>query len=200
MNNGIQIEPYSEHSSPRPNQRTPMKTLHLVSYALAAVASAALGTASAATLYVSLESTNPVSPFAAWATAATNIQEVVGLAAWAAGPNATAQTEPELAIQSYAGLTVTGEIGKVYSIEYVPDIAQTNDPNVWRCLEYLQLPASPYLWADKSATATGKRFYRAVAMEAPTNTVFIQGLSGVSPFRRLASSSAIWMVVRLLSG
>jgi len=24
------------------------------------------------------------------------------------------------------------------------------------------LPASPYLWADKSAPATGKRFYRAV--------------------------------------
>ncbi|MCL4178672.1 MAG: formylglycine-generating enzyme family protein [Verrucomicrobia bacterium] len=43
----------------------------------------------------------------------------------------------------------------------------------WRCLEYLQLPASPYLWADKSATATGKRFYRGVAMEVPTNMVFI---------------------------
>ena len=43
----------------------------------------------------------------------------------------------------------------------------------WRCLECLQLPASPYLWTDKSAPATGKRFYRAVAAEAPTNMVFI---------------------------
>jgi eukaryotic-like serine/threonine-protein kinase len=35
------------------------------------------------------------------------------------------------------------------------------------------LPASPYLWADKSAPATGKRFYRAVAMPPPTNMMFI---------------------------
>jgi hypothetical protein len=31
--------------------------------------------------------------------------------------NLSAQTEAELNIQTYAGLTVTGEIGKVYSIE-----------------------------------------------------------------------------------
>jgi formylglycine-generating enzyme required for sulfatase activity len=61
----------------------------------------------------------------------------------------------------------------VYSVEYVTDLAQTNNPSAWRCLEYLQLPASPYLWADKSAPARGKRFYRAVAMEAPANMVFI---------------------------
>jgi formylglycine-generating enzyme required for sulfatase activity len=42
-----------------------------------------------------------------------------------------------------------------------------------RCLEFLQLPASPYLWADKSAPARGRRFYRAVVLAAPTNLVFI---------------------------
>ena len=95
------------------------------------------------------------------------------LAGWAATPGAFAQDPPELDIQLYAGPTITGAIGTVYSVEYVTDLAQTNDPNAWRCLEYLQLPASPYLWADKSAPATDKRFYRAVAMEAPTNMVFI---------------------------
>jgi len=61
----------------------------------------------------------------------------------------------------------------VYSIEYVTDLAQTNTPSAWRCLEFLRLPTSPYLWADKSAPVAGKRFYRAVVMEAPTNMVFI---------------------------
>jgi formylglycine-generating enzyme required for sulfatase activity len=92
------------------------------------------------------------------------------LAVCAVGPRAAAQTPAGLNIQTYAGLSITGAVGTVYSIEYVTDLAQTN---AWRCLEYLQLPASPYLWADKSAPATGKRFYRAVVYAAPTNMVFI---------------------------
>jgi formylglycine-generating enzyme required for sulfatase activity len=86
--------------------------------------------------------------------------------------NLCAQDASELDVQTYAGLTVVGEVGKVYSIEYVTDLTDPAESD-WRCLEYLQLPASPYLWADKSAPATGKRFYRAVAMEAPPNMVFI---------------------------
>jgi hypothetical protein len=61
----------------------------------------------------------------------------------------------------YAGLSITGTVGTVYSVEYVTDLTQTNNASAWRCLEFLQLPASPYLWADKSGPATGKRFYRA---------------------------------------
>jgi len=91
-------------------------------------------------------------------------------AIWALGPQASAQTPPVLGVQLYAGLSITGAVGAVYSVEYVTDLAQTNS---WRCLEFLQLPASPYLWADKSAPATGRRFYRAVQAEAPTNMVFI---------------------------
>ena len=83
---------------------------------------------------------------------------------------ASAQTPPGLNLQLYAGLSITGAVGTVYSVEYVTDLAQTNS---WRCLEFLQLPASPYLWADKSAPATGQRFYRAVVFAAPTNLVFI---------------------------
>ncbi len=95
---------------------------------------------------------------------------VLGLIIWVPGPQAVAQTPAQLAIQIYAGLTITGAVGAVYSIEYVTDLAQTN---AWRCLELLQLPANPYLWADKSAPATGRRFYRVVAFAAPTNLVFI---------------------------
>ena len=103
-----------------------------------------------------------------------SIRLVTGLclALLATAPWAAAQAQSELDIQTYAGLTITGEIGKVYSIDYVTNLTDPLESD-WRCLEYLQLPASPYLWADQSAPATGKRFYRAVAMEAPTNMVFI---------------------------
>jgi formylglycine-generating enzyme required for sulfatase activity len=98
---------------------------------------------------------------------------VLGLAFWALGHPAPAQTPAGLTIQTYAGLTITGAVGTVYSIEYVTDLAQTNTPSAWLCLDFLQLPASPYLWADKSAPAAGRRFYRAVVVAAPTNMVFI---------------------------
>ncbi len=98
---------------------------------------------------------------------------VVGLAVLAIAPSTYGQTPAGLNLQTYAGLTITGAVGTVYSIECVTDLAQTNTPSAWRCLEFLQLPASPYLWADKSAPATGKRFYRAVAFQTPPNMVFI---------------------------
>jgi formylglycine-generating enzyme required for sulfatase activity len=95
---------------------------------------------------------------------------IICWAALAVAPRASAQTPPGLNLQLYAGLTITGAVGTVYSVEYVTDLAQTNS---WRCLEYLQLLASPYLWADKSVPATGQRFYQAVVFAAPTNLVFI---------------------------
>src|SRR5882672_2494151 len=87
--------------------------------------------------------------------------------------SASAQTLVGLDIQLYAGLTITGAVSSVYQIQYVTDLAQTNNASAWRCLEFLQLPASPYLWADKSAPATAQRFYRASVFAAPTNMVFI---------------------------
>lgn len=58
---------------------------------------------------------------------------------------ASAQTPPGLDIHIYAGLTITGTVGTVYQIQYVTELAQTNNPSAWRCLEFLQLHASPYL-------------------------------------------------------
>ena len=88
----------------------------------------------------------------------------------AVAPRASAQTPPGLNLELYAGLTITGAVGTVYSVEYVTDLAQTNS---WRCLEFLQPLTSPYPWTDKSAPATGHRFYRAAVFAAPTNLVFI---------------------------
>ncbi len=87
--------------------------------------------------------------------------------------NVPAQTPALLGIQTYAGLSITGEVGAVYSVEFVTDLSQTNNPAAWRCLDFVQLPASPYLWTDKSAPTKTRRFYRAVVFPAPTNMVFI---------------------------
>jgi formylglycine-generating enzyme required for sulfatase activity len=81
-----------------------------------------------------------------------------------------AQIEAQLDIETYAGLTITGKVGKVYSVEYVTQLDQQEE---WKCLEYVQLLQSPHLWTDKSAPAKAKRFYRAVQMDAPTNMVWI---------------------------
>src|SRR5439155_4093654 len=91
------------------------------------------------------------------------------VAVWAVGPRAVAQTAAGLDIQLYAGLTITGAVGTVYSIEYVTDLSRTN---AWRCLDFLRLPATNYLWVDPSPSATGRRFYRAVADVRP-NMIFI---------------------------
>ena len=71
-------------------------------------------------------------------------------------------------IQTYAGLTITGAVGKVYTVQYTTDLAQSND---WRAAGIVQLPGSPHLWVDTTAPATGRRFYRAV--EGPTNLAWI---------------------------
>ncbi|HWV98791.1 MAG TPA: formylglycine-generating enzyme family protein [Candidatus Acidoferrum sp.] len=92
---------------------------------------------------------------------------------WAAGPRAVAQTAAGLGIQLYAGLTITGAVGTIYQIQDVVDLTQTNNASAWRCLEFLQLPASPYLWTDKSVSAIGKRFYQAAAFTAPSNMAYI---------------------------
>ena len=88
------------------------------------------------------------------------------------GSWAIAQTPGELDIQTYAGLSITGAVGTVYSVEYVTNLARATTSNGWRCLEFLQLLASPYLWTDRSAPAVGRRFYRAVT-DTRTNMVFV---------------------------
>ncbi len=99
--------------------------------------------------------------------------QVLCMFAASATQQGAAQTAPAMDVQNYAGVTITGSIGTVYSIEYVSDLAHTNDPYAWRCLEFLRLPASPYLWVDRSDPLSEKRYYRASEFAAPTNLVFI---------------------------
>jgi hypothetical protein len=91
----------------------------------------------------------------------------------------------------YAGLTITGAVGTVYSIQYATDFAHTNSASAWRCLEFLQLPVNPYLWLDESVPATGQRFYRAIEFPAPANLVFI------APGRFRLGSPTKWTGVRM---
>src|SRR6185369_15429997 len=84
-------------------------------------------------------------------------------------PQASAQTPAGLDIKLYPGLTITGKVGTVYSIEFVTDLSQTN---AWRSLEFFQLPATNYLWFDPAPSATARRFYRAVE-DVRTSMIFI---------------------------
>jgi formylglycine-generating enzyme required for sulfatase activity len=105
-------------------------------------------------------------------TAKRTLTVILGLAvACTVERIAHSQTATELGIETYAGLAITGTVGAVYSIEYVTNF--TEPEGQWQCLEFLRLPTSPYLWIDTSASLAEKRFYRAVAMEAPANMVFI---------------------------
>src|SRR5688572_26915022 len=82
---------------------------------------------------------------------------------------ARAQGSAELGIQTYAGLTITGAVNTVYSIQYLADLEETNG---WRCLDFVRLPTTNYLWIDQSAPIGSRRFYRAVA-DVRTNMAFI---------------------------
>lgn len=101
---------------------------------------------------------------------------VLGLAVWTLAPLATAQTSPSLGLRFSAGhptVGLTGEVGTVYSIQYAPDLSQTNQ---WVDRTLLQVQAGSNVWTDPSAPTTGQRFYRAVSVAAPADTrlVFIQ--------------------------
>src|SRR5260370_24909304 len=98
------------------------------------------------------------------------------LAVWAVAPRASAQSRPSLGLRFSAGqptLSLTGEVGSVYSIQYATGLSSTN---VWVDRTLLQAQGASTVWTDPSAPAPGQRFYRAVSVAAPadTNLVFIQ--------------------------
>jgi formylglycine-generating enzyme required for sulfatase activity len=94
---------------------------------------------------------------------------MLGLSFLVVTPQIRAQAAAELAIQTYAGLTITGGVGTVYAIQAIADLAPANN---WRCLEFLRLSTVTHVWLDSTAPAIGRRYYRAVALD-PANFVFI---------------------------
>jgi hypothetical protein len=60
-----------------------------------------------------------------------------------------------LSLHTYAGLTVTGNVGRTYRIES-SSVVNTN----WTTETTIALPSSPYLWFDPTPIAS-KKFYRA---------------------------------------
>jgi len=71
--------------------------------------------------------------------------------------------EATLGLVLYPGLTVVGEIGRRYRIDFADRLA--SDPLAeanWQPLTNIFLATSPYLFLDLSPRNTGARFYRAV--------------------------------------
>ena len=66
---------------------------------------------------------------------------------------------PTLAIARYAGLTIDGEVGATYRIEYRDVLDDTTN---WQTLADVILPVSPYLFIDQTSADASSRFYRAV--------------------------------------
>src|SRR5207249_10960228 len=66
---------------------------------------------------------------------------------------------PSLAIKMYAGVTITGQTGATYQIQYTTDLSS---PTNWVALTNLTLSSSPYLFFDATSAGRPASFYRAL--------------------------------------
>jgi hypothetical protein len=62
-----------------------------------------------------------------------------------------------LSLNMYAGLTIVGQAGATYEIDYKNSLNASN----WTTLTNLVLPTSPYLFIDTTSPSSASRFYRA---------------------------------------
>lgn len=72
-------------------------------------------------------------------------------------PVAEPVTGPNLGIATYAGITITGLVGRTYQVQASADMT------TWNTVETLLLTSSPYLWFDTNSVV-GSKFYRAFLM------------------------------------
>src|SRR5207245_5120643 len=83
---------------------------------------------------------------------------------------ACAQLRPSLGLRFSAGqptLSLSGEVGTVYSIQYATGLSSTNQ---WVDRTLLQAQGAGTVWTDPSAPTPGQRVYRAVSVPAPADT------------------------------
>jgi formylglycine-generating enzyme required for sulfatase activity len=81
----------------------------------------------------------------------------------------SAQAPAQLGLGINSSLTITGEVGSVYAIQYTSNPGQ---PNSWHCKTLLRLPTGSQSIAGTAPMAGSPRFYQAVGMR-PQNMVFI---------------------------
>jgi hypothetical protein len=62
-----------------------------------------------------------------------------------------------LSIGTFAGLTITGVVGRTYQIQASPDLS------AWNTVATILLTSSPYLWIDQNPV-NGNKFYRALLL------------------------------------
>ena len=74
--------------------------------------------------------------------------------------------EPVLDLHTYAGVTITGVVGRPYRIDYADKISggATMEPTNWVVLTNLFLPRSPFLFIDSTSTRATQRYYRALSL------------------------------------
>jgi hypothetical protein len=67
-----------------------------------------------------------------------------------------------LTLQMYAGLTIDGQMGQNYRIEYIEAINQATN---WQVLTNVTLSSTPYLFIDVDSPKSPVRFYRALLLQ-----------------------------------
>jgi len=67
--------------------------------------------------------------------------------------------EEDIAVSTYAGLTLKGPIGARFRIEVADSLTV---PSSWQTADIVTLLEIPQLWFDPNSSGSGKRFYRAV--------------------------------------
>lgn len=83
----------------------------------------------------------------------------------------SSEAQTTLNMNLFPGLTITGAIGSVYSIQATTNAAQTDG---WSTVAVIQLLKTNYVWFDPAFPTIPQRYYRTVAFtNMLTNMVFI---------------------------